>query len=542
MRIGDKGPHVTKLQKDLVSIGYSLLCHGNFNHDVSKAVRRFQLDHGLVATGQADGVTLSKLNSIVRFKQESSKSMLYPQTASTPMMMHVIMVVTDESDFVIQDRVGILNSLFFDFSWSLAVVCPQGRTLPSLPHSNPSLIAYSGLWAKGVNEALRKCRVENVATTIYPFMAKDKPTPELVSRVWPLMMTNSYLFVVCDWMDIRWNTPRLARKDSVVWEQCPLGSVLFNISMLPSSSMDTMPVLQNADHATWMYWFFNGVKPTPVNWCVCHIDRVAQEEVQWTLMRSQLFSSWKTPKVSALMITGKDRERYPLARVSVECFLQQSWSNKELVIINHGLEKVCKTVDPRIKEIMVTKPPGTTLGDLRNMSIDASSGEWCMTWDDDDWHHPTRMENQMKCKQDGHLTTYIWQVRCALTNLCAFYDKMPTGQQMSVLYQRSIPVRYESLEVREDTQFLSWFGQRVVKIDNHVANIGCDPMQYIRFYHGRNIWDFGHMMHGSDGQYKPKPRHLDLIPAHVVMLNSVIERFTLEEGFSTSDTHPGPPP
>jgi glycosyltransferase involved in cell wall biosynthesis len=182
------------------------------------------------------------------------------------------------------------------------------------------------------------------------------------------------------------------------------------------------------------------------------------------------------------------------------------------------------------------------LGDLRNLSIEAASGDWCMTWDDDDWHHPTRMENQMKFRQEDHLTTYVWQVRCSLTNMCAFYDKMPTGQQMSVLYPRSLPVRYESLEVREDTKFMNWFSSRVVRIDNHLANLGCDPTQYVRFYHGRNIWDFGHMMNGSDGQYKPQAGQLDLIPAHRVLLNSIVERFKSEEGFSTTDQHPGPPP
>lgn len=538
MRLGDKGPRVTKLQKDLASIGYSVLCHGNFNHDTVNAIRKFQLDHSIPASGHADDRTLARLSSRLKKSPESTDSMAYQMT---PMLMHVVMIVCDESDDQIQERIQDLNLLFEKSSWSLSVVYPQSRTLPPLPHPSVGLITYSTLWAQGLNEALRRCRIENTATTIYPFRAKDKPWSELVSRIWPLMMTNSHLFVVCDWFDVKSGSQKTARKDSVLWEQCPLGSVVFNISLLPGSNMDTMPLLHNADHATWMYWFFSGVKPTPINWCACAIEKDSIEEVQWTLMRSQLFSAWKTPKVSALMITGKNSERYPLARVSLECFYQQTWANKEMVIINHGLEKVCKVQDPRVHEIMVQKPPGTTLGDLRNLSIEGSSGDWCMTWDDDDWHHPTRMENQMKVRQDDHLVTYVWQVRCSLTNMCAFYDKMPTGQQMSVLYPRSLPVRYESLEAREDTKFMNWFGSRVVRIDNHVANIGCDPTQYIRFYHGRNIWDFDHMMNGSDGQYKPQSNHVDLIPAHAVLLNQIVDRFKSEEGFSTTELHPGPP-
>lgn len=538
MKLGDKGPQVVKLQKDLVSLGYSMLCHGNFNHDTTNAVRKFQLDHGIPASGQVDIRTQAKIGSLLK-KTESSDTMNYP---TTPMAMHVIMVVSDESDATIQERIQDLKLLFDKSSWSLAIVFPKDRVLPAVSMTAVSLVDYSGLWVQGLNEALRRCRADNTATTIYPFRAKDKPWSELVSRVWPLMMMNSHLFVTCDWFDVRSGVQRTTRKDSILWEQCPLGSVLFNISLLPASNMDAMPVLHNADHATWMFWIFNGVKPTPINWCACAIEVDAIEEIQWTLMRSQLMSSWKTPKVSALMITGKNRERYPLARVSLECFHQQTWANKEMIIINHGPEKVCKDSDPRVREIMVQKPQGTTLGDLRNLSIEAASGDWCMTWDDDDWHHPTRMENQMKFRQEDHLTTYVWQVRCSLTNMCAFYDKMPTGQQMSVLYPRSLPVRYESLEVREDTKFMNWFSSRVVRIDNHLANLGCDPTQYVRFYHGHNIWDFGHMMNGSDGQYKPQAGQLDLIPAHRVLLNSIVERFKSEEGFSTTDQHPGPPP
>jgi len=401
---------------------------------------------------------------------------------------------------------------------------------------------YTTLWSVGVNDAFRQCRLSNNISTIYPIMAKDSVNRDLFTRILPLMETNNYLFVVCDWYCAQSMSTHVSRKDSPLWENSPIGSVLFDVSLLPPVSMNTMPALEhNSDHATWMNWVLCGIKVTPINWTSCAILRSKVEEVEWSRLRSMWFSSWRKPKVSALMITGKNPERYPLARVSLDCFFDQTWSNKEMVIINHGTEKVCRVADPRVKEVFVEKFPGVTLGDMRNWSIENASGDWCMTWDDDDWHHPTRMQNQMDNCRERHTTTYMWQVRCALTTNCAFYDKMPTGQQMSVMYERSTPARYLSLEVREDTQFIECFSGKVVCIDNHVGNVSCDPTQYVRFYHGRNIWDFGHMMNGSDAQYKPAQDKMDLIPYHQDLLNQIIHKLKNETGFSVSLSHPGPP-
>jgi hypothetical protein len=535
-------------QQYLSALGYKV----TKSTDFVTRLRSFQIQHGLNPSGQLDQHTIQRLVSKASGKVRKENAM-FQESVVMPYSVeafkvstsfHAIVIITDESEDDINGCVRELNSRLSNHSWFLTVVHPGRQPkLDQVSAKDVSFVDYSDKWwSVGLNEALRQCRVKTTPVTIYPIMAKDRIQKDLVQKVWPLMETNNYLFVVCDWYCTRTMSVKSARKDSPLWEQCPIGSVLFNLSLVPVVSMNTMPVLQhNPDHATWIHWIVSGIKVNPLNWTVCAINRPSVDETEWTLFRSRLFNSWKKPKVSALMITGKNAERYPLARVSMGCFLDQTWSNKELVIINHGAEKVCKSPDSRIKEVFVTKGPGITLGDLRNWSIENASGDWCMTWDDDDWHHPTRMENQMANSREKHLSTFMWQVRCSLTNNCAFYDKMPTGQQMSVLYERSTPARYLSLEVREDTKFMDWFSERIICVDNSVSNVQCDPTQYIRFYHGRNIWDFGHMMNGSDGQYKPAQDKIDLTPFHSRLLEQVIAKFKNEDGFSISMTHPGPP-
>ncbi len=535
------------VQKFLNVLGYKVPNTCVMDPQTVGQLRRFQIDNSINPSGKIDQNTTQRLisKSAGKIKDEAmmfENVITYSQDLFKSKALCVVVIVVDESDDVLNQCVSRLDEYLSGKPWVLKVVHRSPVKLDQNSAKDVHFFSYNSLWADGVNEAMRHCRVSNNISTIYPIMAKDSVNQNLFTKILPLMETNGYLFVVCDWYCTRSMTTHLAKKDSPLWENSPIGSVIFDISLLPPVAMNALPAFQhNADHATWMSWILSGVKVTPINWTSCSISRPRVEEVEWSRLRSQWFSTWRKPKVSALMVTGKNPERYPLARVSLGCFFDQTWANKELVIINHGTEKVCSVADPRVKEVFVEKGPGVTLGDMRNWSIENATGDWCMTWDDDDWHHPTRMQNQMANCRERHITTYMWQVRCALTNNCAFYDKMPTGQQMSVMYERSTPARYLSLEVREDTKFMEWFSDRVICVDNHVGNIGCDPTQYVRFYHGRNIWDFGHMMNGSDAQHKPVADKVDLIPYHQDLLNQIVHKFKSETGFSVSMTHSGPP-
>ena len=95
--------------------------------------------------------------------------------------------------------------------------------------------------------------------------------------------------------------------------------------------------------------------------------------------------------VSAIMPTGRLPGRRALSQVAIECFFRQTYPDRQLVIVNHS-EEPFGLEDPRVKEVVVRRPP--TLGELRNIGLDAADGELLITWDDDDWHHPCRMEKQ----------------------------------------------------------------------------------------------------------------------------------------------------
>lgn len=102
------------------------------------------------------------------------------------------------------------------------------------------------------------------------------------------------------------------------------------------------------------------------------------------------------PMVSCLMVT---RDRAALARNAIRCFLDQTWPNRELVILDDSedpaLERIVQEFDdPRIRFLRIP-PEGKTLGHLRNEAVALARGEYVCQWDDDDLYDPARIELQM---------------------------------------------------------------------------------------------------------------------------------------------------
>jgi Glycosyl transferase family 2 len=103
-----------------------------------------------------------------------------------------------------------------------------------------------------------------------------------------------------------------------------------------------------------------------------------------------------TPAVSCLMVT---RDRPAMAARAIECFLAQSYQNRELVVIDgggsdelqQGIDAICY---PPIK-IYTERQANRSMGELRNLAVEKSSGRYLCIWDDDDLYDPDRLSIQM---------------------------------------------------------------------------------------------------------------------------------------------------
>jgi len=111
------------------------------------------------------------------------------------------------------------------------------------------------------------------------------------------------------------------------------------------------------------------------------------------------------------MPTWNRREFVPAA---IDCFLRQTYENRELVILDDGDDSIADLVpsDPKIRYFREEKRRVT--GDKRNRANELAKGQIICHWDDDDWSAPERVERQVKILLaskrlvTGYGTLYFW--------------------------------------------------------------------------------------------------------------------------------------
>ena len=102
-----------------------------------------------------------------------------------------------------------------------------------------------------------------------------------------------------------------------------------------------------------------------------------------------------------------------------QCFVDQSWPDKELVVVEtyhdepSAFFRRIAQEDPRLKYIAIKRPVGEdlTVGAKRNLTILLASGQYCVNFDDDDLYanrYVERMVGEMKKRSLVALTLSGW--------------------------------------------------------------------------------------------------------------------------------------
>jgi hypothetical protein len=205
------------------------------------------------------------------------------------------------------------------------------------------------------------------------------------------------------------------------------------------------------------------------------------------------------PLVVAVMITGKNPKRIPLARASIAAFQEQVYANRQLLIINTGLDRLtdAEPAPAQIHEMHNPQQGMLSLGALRNVALDWIAAQrppdtLVIQWDDDDWHHPQRIAFQV-----AHAELYAYQrpvtlryqIRCDLRTGVAFVhtgDEPQWGIHGTILHPQ-VDFRYPEIGRHEDSHFLKRFPEASV--------LETMSQLYIRMSHGNNTFSNRHIMH-----------------------------------------------
>lgn len=207
----------------------------------------------------------------------------------------------------------------------------------------------------------------------------------------------------------------------------------------------------------------------------------------------------KPPLVTAVMVTA-DPARETMARVAIQDFIKQSYKNAELLIVNDSHSYEFKVGHPRVREIdtaLETRPEdGWGLGFLRNYGDHHAKGDWIITWDDDDHHHPHRIMYQMAHRREGCVVLLRNQVRIDIANRQAICVECYDGASGTRLYPKGIGT-YPDVTHYEDGPFLKMFDKKIIVVDNNDDHWP-GPCMYVRFYTGLNVCSHEEIIGGED--------------------------------------------
>lgn len=128
--------------------------------------------------------------------------------------------------------------------------------------------------------------------------------------------------------------------------------------------------------------------------------------------------------ISCLTVT-KNSKKFPYLKRAIKSYCDQTHIDKELVILcgDYDFHKIIDNYVnymrvPNCKVVFIDEDGlSYKLGDMRNISISSSSGDYIVNWDDDDINHPLRLETQFNFLMENNLDA------CFLSDqLHYFYD------------------------------------------------------------------------------------------------------------------------
>jgi glycosyltransferase involved in cell wall biosynthesis len=198
--------------------------------------------------------------------------------------------------------------------------------------------------------------------------------------------------------------------------------------------------------------------------------------------------------ISCICVT---RKKPALLKRAIECFLAQSYPNKEMIILYEDDDDATEELlgqgfppETGIRLLRVAAYPKMTLGELRNVAIKIARGEFVCQWDDDDWFHSCRLERQyVKLFSEGRHGSILTQWLVFDHTTTTAYISNVRLWEGSILCRKSVLQQkaYEDKPLGEDTATIEYLASR-----DSLYFLEEVPGLYIYVYHGGNSWDYEH--------------------------------------------------
>lgn len=193
--------------------------------------------------------------------------------------------------------------------------------------------------------------------------------------------------------------------------------------------------------------------------------------------------------ITCLCVT---RKRVPLLRRAVACFLAQTYTSRELIVVFESDDSATRDYlatlkDARIRPLEIPIAPKLSLGHLRNLSLKAVAGRYMAQWDDDDWYAPARLAEQIAAMRSSASPACVlsqWVMYDEVTG--AAYLSQKRTWEGSLVAEVNAVAAYADFRRGEDTPAIAQMERegKLLLLDN--------PWLYVYVYHGQNTWERGH--------------------------------------------------
>jgi glycosyltransferase involved in cell wall biosynthesis len=202
--------------------------------------------------------------------------------------------------------------------------------------------------------------------------------------------------------------------------------------------------------------------------------------------------------IYGVMITGLSPFHKELAHRAIDSFFAQTYPNKHLIVVNDGNYSVADFYPGQITEVRLHEK--MKLGALRNVSLqEVPEDAMWVQWDDDDWNHPRRIEEQynaiMRRGASGCLMAKLYYYVFA-RNLTMFNSSKKCPG--TIMCRKKGEIRYpDNLGVAEDVAYRDdyWEKYKLFSWDN--------PRHYLlKLSHEKNVWAKGVGRHKRPGVWK----------------------------------------
>jgi len=215
-------------------------------------------------------------------------------------------------------------------------------------------------------------------------------------------------------------------------------------------------------------------------------------------------ASLRDREVSCLMVSLPVPQRWPFFLRSVDAYCRQTHPNRELVIVlNQGAAEMRAAARAHVAllgrdDIRVVERAGQcSLGALRNVSLDSARGEFVCQWDDDDLHHPQRVERQLAALvasgAEGSCLEEIIQYFPATRALHCINFRATAAKAMpgSLTCRRAAPIRYPESGPESRLGEDSVVAAQLARAGGLHA-FGGAPHLFVYVSHGANTWPDDH--------------------------------------------------